>query len=67
MPVEGEVKRESKAGPEAADDKQYVGQQDSRFKRLHRPHRVGGRVTAQRSVTSADGFSVQPTTKLDGY
>lgn len=34
--------------------------------RPHRPHRVGGRITAQRSVTSADGFSVKPTTKLDG-
>ena len=34
MPVEGEVKRESKAGPEAADDKQQVGQQGSRFKRI---------------------------------
>ena len=32
MPVEGEVKRESKAGPEAADDKQQVGQQGSRFR-----------------------------------
>lgn len=27
---------------------------------------MAGVVTAQRSVTSADGFSVQPTTKLDG-
>ena len=34
MPVEGEVKRESKAGPEAADDKQQVGPQGSGFKRI---------------------------------
>ena len=34
MPVDGEVKRESKAGPDAADDKQQVGQQGSRFKRI---------------------------------
>ena len=27
---------------------------------------MAGVVTAQRSVTSAQGFSVQPTTKLDG-
>ena len=27
---------------------------------------MAGVITAQRSVTSADGFSVQPTTKLDG-
>ena len=28
---------------------------------------MAGVVTAQRSVTSAQGFSVQPTTKLDGF
>lgn len=34
MPVDGEVKRESKAGPEAADDKQQVGPQGARFKHI---------------------------------
>ena len=42
MPVDGEVKRESKAGPEAADDKQQVGQQGSRFKRVNTGHTGDG-------------------------
>lgn len=68
MPDESEVKREGKAGPEAADESAGKGQQGSRFKQIKTgPTGWAGVVTAQRSVTSADGFSVQPTTKLDGF
>lgn len=53
---------ESAAGKQATAGKRLV-----QIRTDHTGHTGdGGRVTAQRSVTSAEGFSVHPTTKLDG-
>ena len=52
------------AQPESGCSTKAKAQRESR--RRQATPGMAGVVTAQRSVTSADGFSVHPTTKLDG-